>query len=234
MSAKKDISKETALAVAKKFLGDKGRNLVYETESANNILPSYSFVGQNDNGNVINIAITKKGGFPVYFTENRETGEEKLELSEAVQKAREFLYSRGYVSLKESYYEKGNGVATVNFAYEQGGVICYSDLIKVKVALDNGEILGTEMHGYIMNHKYRDFPTAALSEIDARGKINSHLNVEKSNMALIPKDGETEKLCYEFTGTHNGRHFIIYINAENGCEEEILMLIESENGVLTM
>ena len=231
---KKDISKETALAVAKKFLGDKGRNLVYETESANNILPSYSFVGQNDNGNVINIAITKKGGFPVYFTENRETGEEKLELSEAVQKAREFLYSRGYVSLKESYYEKGNGVATVNFAYEQGGVICYSDLIKVKVALDNGEILGTEMHGYIMNHKYRDFPTAALSENDARGKINSHLNVEKSNMALIPKDGETEKLCYEFTGTHNGRHFIIYINAENGCEEEILMLIESENGVLTM
>ena len=231
---KKDISKETALAVAKKFLGDKGRNLVYETESANNILPSYSFVGQNDNGNVINIAITKKGGFPVYFTENRETGEEKLELSEAVQKAREFLYSRGYVSLKESYYEKGNGVATVNFAYEQGGVICYSDWIKVKVALDNGEILGTEMHGYIMNHKYRDFPTAALSENDARGKINSHLNVEKSNMALIPKDGETEKLCYEFTGTHNGRHFIIYINAENGCEEEILMLIESENGVLTM
>ena len=89
-------------------------------------------------------------------------------------------------------------------------------------------------HGYIMNHKYRDFPTAALSENDARGKINSHLNVEKSNMALIPKDGETEKLCYEFTGTHNGRHFIIYINAENGCEEEILMLIESENGVLTM
>lgn len=231
---KKDISKEAALSVAKKFLGDKGRNLVYETESANNIFPSYSFVAQNDNGNVINIAITKKGGFPVYFTENRETGEEKLELSEAVQKAREFLYNRGYVSLKESYYEKSNGIATVNFAYEQGGVICYSDLIKVKVALDNGEILGTEMHGYIMNHKYRDFPAATLSESDARSKINPHLSVEKSNMALIPKDGETEKLCYEFTGTHNGRHFIIYINAQNGREEEIMMLIESENGVLTM
>lgn len=230
---KKDISKEAALSAAKKFLGDKGRNLVYETESANNILPAYSFTAKSNSGD-INIAITKKGGLPVYFTQNRETGEEKLGFSEAVQKAREFLYGRGYVSLKESYYEKSNGIATINFAYEQGGVICYSDLIKVKVALDNGEILGVEMHGYIMNHKYRQFPESALSEEEARGRINSHLKVEKANMALIPKDGETEKLCYEFTGTHNGRHFIIYINAENGREEEILMLIESENGVLTM
>lgn len=229
----KDISAEKALAIAKKFLGDKGINLSYSGESQNNLLPSYSF-SSSENGHEINISITKKGGYPVYFIETKDVGEEKLDFPQATQKAREFLTERGYTSLKESYYEKSNGIATINFAYEQSGVICYSDLIKVRVALDNGEILGVEMHGYIMNHKYRSFPQAKLTKEEAKAKINSHLTIENTNMALIPKDGQTEKLCYEFTGIHNGRHFIIYINAENGQEEEILMLIESENGILTM
>lgn len=228
-----EISAEKAFSIAKEFLGDRGRNLSYSGESQNNLLPSYSFSSSQD-GYEINISITKKGGYPVYFIENRETGEETLNISQAVQKAREFLSSRGYTSLKESYYDTSGGIATVNFAYEQSGITCYSDLIKVRVALDNGEILGIEMHGYIMNHKYRQFPQMKLTEDEARAKINSHLSIEKVSMALIPKDGQSEKLCYEFTGKHNDRNFIIYINAENGREEEILMLIESETGVLTV
>lgn len=229
-----EISKEKAMDIAKKFLGDKGKKLVANGESSNTVLPAYSFSHTTEEGNELSISITKRGGFPVYFIETRNIGEEKLTFSQAVSKAREFLSKRGFTSLKESYYDKNGGIATINFAYEQGGVICYSDLIKVRVALDNGEILGVEMHGYIMNHHYRSLPSPKLSESDARAKINSHLTVQSSNMALIPKDGQTEKLCYEFTGEHNGRHFIIYINAENGREEEILMLIESETGILTI
>ena len=43
-----------------------------------------------------------------------------------------------------------------------------------------------------------------------------------------------EVLCYEFKGTYMNKNFIVYINAENGREEEILLLIESENGILTI
>lgn len=229
----KEVSAEEALSAAKAFLGAKANNLIYEGESQNNSLDAYSFAYVSDNSE-LDIAITKKGGYPVYFMENREIGEETLDIAQATQKAREFLYNNGYTSLKNSYYEKSGGVATINFAYEQGGIICYSDLIKVKVALDNGDIVGTEMHGYLMNHKYRDFPQKSLSAEEARAKINPHLNIEKSSVALIPKDGQSEKLCYEFTGSHNGRNFIIYINAENGREEKILMLIESEDGILTI
>lgn len=230
----KEITKEKALEIAKAFLGDKGMKLTFSGESSNNTLPAYSLSHTFSDGNEINIAITKRGGFPVYFIENRETGEEKLSFPQAVDKAREFLAKRGFTSLKESYYEKNNGIATINFAYEQSGVICYSDLIKVKVALDNGDILGVEMHGFLMNHHYRSLPTAKISEEEAKNKLNSHLLVQSSGLALIPKDGQKEKLCYEFKGEHNGKHFIIYINAENGNEEKILMLIESENGILTI
>lgn len=230
---KKEITPEEALKKAKDFLGDKGVNLSYSGESQNNQLPAYSFSASSGEGE-ISIAITKKGGYPIYFIESDYALEEKLDITTATEKAREFLKSRGYTSLSESYYEKDGGVLTINFAYEQSGIICYSDLLKVKVALDDGDIIGFEAHGYIMNHKYRTFPEIKISQDEARSKINNHLNINSEGLALIPKDGQTEKLCYEFKGSHNNKNFIIYINAETGREEKILMLIESENGILTM
>ncbi len=230
---KKEITSTEALKKAKDFLGDKGVNLSYSGESQNNQLPSYSFSASSGDSEIC-IAITKKGGYPVYFMENEYGLEENLSIHEAVKKAREFLQSRGYTSLSESYYEKDGGVLTINFAYEQSGITCYSDLLKVKVALDDGDIIGFEAHGYIMNHHYRSFPEIKLSQDEARSKINPHLTINSENLALIPKDGQTEKLCYEFKGSHNGKNFIIYINSETGKEEKILMLIESENGILAM
>lgn len=230
---KEEVSAGDALEVAKRFTGNFSGKLLYNGESGNNKLPAYYFAAETEDGE-INIAVTKAGGLPIYLTNTRVVFDETLTVDQAIQKARDYLYERGYSSLTESYYEKDNGTVTVNFAYTQGGITCYSDLIKVKVALDNGEILGFEAHGYIMNHQYRSFPEISISENDAKNVISPHLNVTSTGLALIPKDGMAEKLCYEFKGTHNGRNFIIYINAENGLEEEILMLIESENGILAI
>ena len=43
-----------------------------------------------------------------------------------------------------------------------------------------------------------------------------------------------EVLCYEFKGVFNDKNFLIYVNTENGREEEIFLLIESEEGILTV
>ncbi len=228
-----EISIDEGLNIAKKFLGDRGRNLAYSGESQNTNLDSYSYSASYENREIY-ITITKKGGYPVYFLDTREVGEEKHNFSDAISFAKEFLNAKGYTSLKESYYDKSNGIATINFAYTQGDVICYSDLIKVKVALDNGEIVGMEAHGYIMNHKHRNLDAITLSEEQAKSYINSRLSVDSSNIALIPKDSKKEVLCYEFKGNHNGRNFLIYINVQTGAEEQILMLIESEEGILTI
>ena len=39
----------------------------------------------------------------------------------------------------------------------------YPDLIKVKVALDNGEVLGMETTGYLNNHTQRDTSKVKIS-----------------------------------------------------------------------
>lgn len=227
------VSSDDALKKAKAFLGDKGQNLALSGESQNTAIESYSF-SSTYNDRELYISISKKGGIPVYFLDTRNIEAEQLDFKDAVSKASDFLNSKGFPSMKESYYEKSDGIATINFAYMQGDVVCYSDLIKVKVALDNGEIVGFEAHGYIMNHKHRDMPEIKLSRDAAKASINKHLNVENASVALIPKDSKREVLCYEFKGNHNGKNFLIYINAQNGIEEQILMLIESEDGILTV
>ena len=48
------------------------------------------------------------------------------------------------------------------------------------------------------------------------------------------EDENTEVLCYEFKGTVENKNFLVYINAENGEEEEILVILETEGGTLTI
>ncbi len=230
---KKVVTSEQALAEAKKLLGSRGENLRNDGESQNTALESYLFRADGENESVY-AAFTKRGGYPLYFLINRETGEEKITVDNAISKARGFLSEHGYTSMKDSYYDKANGVATINFAYEQGNVICYSDLIKVKVALDDGEIIGFESNGYLMSHKTRSLETPQLDENAAREKVNKHLTIEGVNLAFIPKDSKREVLCYEFRGKYRDKNFLIYINAQNGREEQILMLIETEDGILTV
>lgn len=227
------ITSDDGLKKAKEFLGSRGQNLSFTGETQNTAINTYSYSAAYDDRDVY-INITKQGGFPLYFLDTRNVGSEQINFEDAISAAKDFLYSHGFTSLKNSYYDKTDGVATINFAYEQGDVICYSDLIKVKVALDNGEIVGLEANGYIMNHQHRDIPEKNLTLTEAQERINSHLSVDSTAVALIPTESKKEVLCYEFKGNHNGRNFLIYINAKTGAEEKILMLIESEDGILTV
>ena len=234
LDGKKKYSEAEALKRAKEFLGEWwGEKLTSDGESSNTALESYLFKGWTDESRIY-AAFTKKGAYPLYFLVSREIGEEKISVENAISIAKKYLSDHGYSAMQESYYDKSGGMATINFAYQQGDVICYSDLIKVKVALDNGEIVGLETNGYLMSHTQRSFEQVTLTADEARGKINKHLKVNDIRLALIPKNNKTEVLCYEIKGKHEDRNFLIYINAVNGREEQILMLIESEDGILTM
>lgn len=228
-----ELSQEDALKKAQEFLGDRGKNLTFESDTQNTNIDAYTFTA-NQNDRQISISVTKKGGYAVYFLDNRTVDTENINMEAAVASAADFLQSKGFASMKNSYFDKSNGVATINFAYAENDITCYSDLVKVRVALDNGEILGIECHGYLMNHKSRNPAPAKLSKSDARAKVNSRLNIESETMAIIPKDSLKEVFCYEFQGKFNDRNFIIYINADTGEEEKILILFENEDGILTM
>ena len=157
---------------------------------------------------------------------------EAISQEEANEKGKQFLTSKGFTNMKETYYLKQEGIVTINYAYSQDGVIIYPDLIKVKVALDNGEVLGIETSGYLNNHAERDVSNVLITSEEAKKNLNSKLEITSERLAIIPTEWKSEILCYEFAGMVNDMQFLVYINAENGREEDILVVTDTGNGIL--
>lgn len=230
-----DIEEEAAKQKAIQFIGENNikeiKNLGY-SENAN--IPEYNFSVKTNQEDEITISISKKGGHVVYMNSNRSVNTEIISQEEANEKGKEFLNAKGYNNMKETYYLKQDGIVTINYAYTQNDVVIYSDLIKVKVALDNGEILGMEATGYLNNHTDRDTSKVKISKEEATKTLNKNLEISLDGLAIIPTEFNTEILCYEFKGKVDEREFMVYINAENGREEDILIITNTPNGTLTM
>ena len=125
------------------------------------VLPCYVLHDGKNNS----VAITRQGGFLCYLvTAKPEALTARLSYQQAVDKAQQFLQAQGYSSMKDTYYETTDGVMTLNFAYLDPATqtICYTDLIKVEISLQDGSILGLDARGYLVNHHQRQlaFPTA--------------------------------------------------------------------------
>jgi germination protein YpeB len=179
--------------------------------------------------------VTKNGAVVLNMISERMVQQSNISVDDARKIAARFLQEAGYESMQESYYIRQDNILTVNYAYVQEGVICYTDLIKVSVALDNGEVSAFETLGYVMSHTQRDIPQQQVDEATAREKVPDELTILSHCMAIIPTDGKYEKLCHEFKcETDDGEHYIIYVNASTGEEEKILILLEDENGTLVI
>ena len=229
-----EVTREEARAIAQGFLGeDTGLHDLSDEQST---MPSYRF-GDED----ICIAVTKQGGYVSYLIDSREVGEGTIAIEDAVRTAADFLVERGIENMKESYYETKNGVVIINFAAMQGDVILYPDLVKVGVALDDGGIVSFDARGYLVSHQERELPIELISEEEAAEKVKDTLTIEEVRLAMIPTAGKYERLCYEFHCSAEGaqaggevQDVLVYINAETGYEEQVLLLIYSEDGVLTV
>ncbi len=231
-----EISSEDAQKKLAEFLGLPDTSAVELTGEGAGRIPTYSFSVKTDNRDrEIFSEVTKKGGYVLFVLDNRAPESAELDVPAAALKAREFLESRGILGMHESYYQKEGNTVTINYAYKQGDFVMYTDLIKVKIALDNGEMIGYEAQGYITNHTdQRTLPNISVSEQAARAKVRKDVTINKINYALIPLENGNSVYCYEFVGTLNEKNFLVYINVENGNEERILLLLENEDGTLTI
>ncbi|HQJ37882.1 MAG TPA: germination protein YpeB, partial [Bacillota bacterium] len=232
-----DVSLEKAKEKAKKFVGEDKAGRIIETSSGKGKIHTYGLeVSPKDKekGNPINIDITKKGGYVLWMLNPRDIPEKKLTDQQASDKAKKFLKEQGFGDLTETYFLKNDNTTTITFiGVTKDGVLIYPDLLKVKVALDNGEIVGFDAYQYLMSHRKRDIPKPKLTEEEARKKVSPRIKVERVKLAIIPMPGNKEQLCYEFKGKYNNFDYFVYINAEDGSEENILRIIKDENGTLT-
>lgn len=236
-----EISEEEAKKIATDFIGnDRVGEINSNGVSEDTDIPSYDFSikAKNDKNEIITVSVSKKGGHIIFMNYNRNIEAESISQERADEIGKDFLNSKGFPNMKETYYLKQNGIVTINYAYNQkstnGDVVVYPDLIKVKVALDNGEILGIETTGYLNSHYERNIPVAKIAKEKAKENLNKSLQIESEGMAIIPTEFKTEIFCWEFKGKVDDTEFLVYINAETGAEEDILVIKNTPNGTLTM
>ena len=218
-----EISAEEAQQKASEFLSNKNfTSLQLQSEIDGNI-PAYSFKAITDDDNrEITVEITKKGGFVLLLLDNKNPQEQKIQIPEAIQRAKEFLSSQGMDSMKESYYQTDGSSVTINFSYMQDNVVMYSDLVKVKIALDDGEVIGYEARGYIINHRIREIPPVLITQQEALAKINQDIQVSV-NFAMIPLDWGNEVSCYEIKGKFMDKDILLYVNTQTATRRMFLL-----------
>ncbi len=226
LEGKEEITKDEAQKVASKVCEDKDMDFSFE-ETGN--VPCYVFKSDD-----CTVAVTKQGGYPLYMLNSSFAGEISIKYEDAVAKAKDFLKSIGYDNMRESYYFTDDGICTVNFAYMQNGAICYADLIKVSVNLQNGEIHSFDATGYITCHTERSVPSNTISAEEGRKKLYEGLQISNVSACFAPTEWNTENYCYEYVcTTKEGQHLLVYLNAVTGEEENVLILLYSDGGVLT-
>lgn len=228
LEGKSDISKEKALEIASDFIGIDKSTLRFDSET-NGVIETYNFFVDS-----INISVCKKGGAVLYLLGSSNAGESVITPEQAVENAKNFLSAKGYKDMKESYYSTQDGICTVNFAYENEGVICYPDLIKLSVSLETGNIISFDARGYIMNHTDRPPVQSKISADEAKMSVSDYLTVMSSRLAVIPTDYKTEKTAYEFhCKTPDEQEVLVYIDVLTAKEDDILLLLYSDGGILT-
>ena len=227
------VTEEEARRAAAAFAGLRAEVFTPTSDGAGN-LPAWGFSALADGGELY-VEITKQGGQVLQMLSSRPVGEAALSRKEGVEQAASFLDAHGYQDMAPSYFLEGDGILTVHFAPVLDGVYCYPDLVKVGVALDNGDVVSFEAHGYLMNHGAREPAAPAVSADEAAERVDSSLTVLSRQLALIPTGGEYEVLCHEFKCQNaDGGHVLVYVNAATGQQERILLLLEDENGTLVI
>lgn len=222
----KEYSEAEALQVARQ-VADENESLAFEDMQKGKI-ECYRFADNN-----VNVTVSKLGGYVVYMRKNRAVGDSILSYEQALSKAEKFLEQMQITNMIDTYFYTDNGVCVINFAYLDGQTICYTDLIKVGVAMDTGEIMLLETAGYLTNHTDRAFKTPEFTSEQAMGKIASDLEVEETSITLIPTDSGGEVRCYEFLcRSEEDQEILVYINVQTLEEEQIYILLKTDGGTL--
>ena len=225
----KQVSRESALKEAAKALYTTEDKLKYEGDEDGTV-PCYNFsLGS------FNVAVSKHGGHIAYILDSANVGKKAITEENAVNIASAYLKRLGYDNMKSTYYANNDNVCVVNFAYSQKGVTYYSDLIKVGVSLDDGKIYSLEAVGYLVNHRSRQAFSSNVSQQELAKKLSARLDVISSSLCVIPLENGTEVQCVEYHCRlkSEGDEALVYINAKTGEEENILLLLYSDNGTLT-
>ncbi|AZV55289.1 germination protein YpeB [Clostridium sp. AWRP] len=236
----KEVSQGEAEKTARQVIGkDKIENMDVSSVNEKSNIGVYRFTaalkGRTKKDSRVVCEISKNGGKVYYLINDKSINNSSMDVKKASEIGLKYLDNLGYKNMIITYSLRYNNVAVINYVYSQNGILVYPDQIKLKIALDNGEIIGVEAEKYLISHEEnRKIETPKLTYGEAEKRVSKRLNVTSKRLTIIPTETNKEVLCYEFSGNYKGDYFKVYVNTNTGYEERIIQIIDTPNGKLAV
>ena len=232
-----NISSTEAVSVCRNYVGPgaKGMDVRYERMIKGSI-PSY-LITINDRANPgrnRQCSVSVKGGHVLWMLSNRDVGSSKLSLAQGQAKALAFLNQKDYPGMKCVAREESLNIGNYTCAAVRNQVVYYPEMVKVQVALDNGEVMSTDATAFLTFNDPNVSPVvqASIPKSQILRLLNPQFKQSSIELAQVLDEMFNKVLCYEVSGTQGQDKFLIYYNATTGKEEKIRRVDTNGNELL--
>jgi len=191
---------------------------------------TYNFEVENTDEQTLYVQVTKIGGKILTVSGYNTSEINNIEFDRAEKIALNFAEKNGVEDAVVVWNQELNSQMYFNLAPKVDGVVLYPDLVKVKIDLENGNVIGFDAISYFTNHVTRKLDQPKISVGQAEKSIDKSFDILSSRLCLSPLDFNREVLCWEFECTRENATFYFYVNATTGEQENILKVVETSDG----
>ncbi len=208
-------------------------DIAYEGET-NGRFETFNFRVTNSESERLFVQVTKIGGNILTISGTGKDGANSIDKDGAKDIAIKFATDNGIEDAEVVWSDSIENDLYLNIAPKVGGIILYPDLVKVKVNMTSGTIVGYDATTYFTNHTDRKLSKGSLTLSDAKGKVPSNFEIVQARVVLSPLDYNREVVCVEVEADNENSTYYFYFNAADGNLENVLKVIETDDGNLLM
>ncbi|ARK25912.1 hypothetical protein SporoP37_15375 [Sporosarcina sp. P37] len=210
------ISEEEAIQKFKKLLPAVSNDIIAAERSRKGAPYPFYHIRFAENSSIGYIDITEKGGHVLSYLVERRMGEPQRSYEELQKSAEQFLKQADYKDLVlEETRENDSAWHFVYVRVNPGNnAKVFSDPIHIKLAKDNGEIIGLDASEYIRKEQLKPQP---VRDVDWNKFFRSEVTVMEEELAYVENSQLEQRLAYYLTvvaGEENVETYKILVDTD--------------------
>ena len=158
---------------------------------------------------------TKKGGHLLSFLMERPFDKNAIDTESMKKSALDYMKKLGYTDTELIEFRENHIGWHLAFARKdaENDAIVYADGLQLKIAKDNGELLGLNAMEYIQEEK---IAKQKVIPLDYKTIFADNLKIEEAKMAYVENDQLQQRLAYELlTRSEDIGTYRVYIDTES-------------------
>lgn len=197
----------------------------------NSRFETFTYHVTNSDSQKLFVQVSKVGGHIITVSgQGSLSGEKNISEDEAKKIAIDFAKQNGIENPEIVWSDLIKNQIYLNIAPTENGIVLYPDLVKVKVDMASATVVGYDATNYFINHIPRVLKQTGRNANEFKNKLPSGYQIKHTRTVLAPLDYNREVICFEYECSKNGATYYFYLNAEDGKEENVLKVIQTDDG----